>query len=91
MKRTDILKAQLLNSRGRFFTAKYQTQVGGMMQMNLKVSEILKVSTTAIKASVHIPSIGKTQVMVFNLGKSGDLQYLAADRTRISMSGKGLL
>jgi len=91
MKRTDILKAQLLNSRGRFFTAKYQTQVGAMMQMNFKVSKILKVSTTSIKASVHIPSIGKTQVMVFNLGKSGDLQYLAADRTRISMSGSGLL
>ena len=91
MKRTDILKAQLQNSRGRFFTAKYKTQVGAMMKLNFKVSEVLKVLPNSIKASVHIPSIGVTQVMVFNLGKSGDLEYLAADRTRISMSGKGLL
>ena len=91
MRRTDILKAQLMGSRGRFFTAKYKTQVGSMLKMNFKVSEILEVRPYSIKASVHIPSIGTTQVMLFNLGKSGDLEYLAADRTRISMSGKGLL
>jgi len=91
MKRTDILKAQLTNSRGRFFTAKYKSQVGSMMKLNFKVSEVLSILPNSIKASVHIPSIGTTQVMVFNLGKSGDLEYLAADKTRISMSGKGLL
>jgi len=91
MKRTDILKLQLQYSRGRFFTAKYKTQVGSMMKLNFKVSEVLEVRPYSIKASVHIPSIGTTQVMTFNLGKSGDLEYLAADRTRISMSGKGLL
>jgi hypothetical protein len=40
---------------------------------------------------VYIPSIMNTRVLVFDIGKSGDLQYLAADKTKISMSGKGLL
>jgi hypothetical protein len=91
MKRTDILKTQLINSRGRFFTAKYKTQVGAMMQMNFKVSKVLEVSSRLIRAEVYIPSVKTTQAMVFNLGKTGDLEYLAADKTRISMSGKGLV
>jgi len=91
MKRTDILKAQLMGSRGRFFTAKYKTQVGVMMKLNFKVTEVIDVRPHGIKCKVYIPSIETTQVMMFNLGQTGDLQYLAADKTRISMSGKGLL
>ena len=91
MKRTDILKAQLMGSRGRFFTAKYKTQVGHMMKLNFKVCEVLAVRPYSIKCKVYIPAMETAQVMLFNLGKSGDLEYMAADRTRISMSGKGLL
>jgi len=91
MRRTDILKMQLQNSRGRFFTASYKSQVGLMLKVNFKVTEVLDVKPSSIRCMVHIPKIGTTQAMTFNLGKTGDLEYLAADKTRISMSGKGLL
>jgi hypothetical protein len=83
MRRVNILKQQLQSSRGRFFTATYKTNVGPMLTLNFKANKI--------KAEVYIPSIMNTRVLVFDIGKSGDLQYLAADKTKISMSGKGLL
>ena len=90
MRRVDILKQQLQSSRGRFFTATYKTNVGPMLTLNFKVKEIMSIKANKIKAEVYIPSIMNTRVLVFNIGKSGDLQYLAADRSKISMSGKGL-
>jgi len=91
MRRTDILKMQLKYSRGRFFTATYKSVVGQMKTMNFKVKEILELKNNHVKCEVYIPRIMSTEVVVFNIGKSGDLQYLAADRSKISMSGKGLL
>tara|TARA_R110000787_G_scaffold5353_4_gene19568 strand:- start:25 stop:300 length:276 start_codon:yes stop_codon:yes gene_type:complete len=91
MRRVDLLKQQLQSSRGRFFTATYKTNVGPMLTLNFKVKEIMSVKANQIKANVYIPSIMNTRVLVFDIGKSGDLQYLAADRSKISMSGKGLL
>ena len=90
MRRVDILKQQLQSSRGRFFTATYKTNVGPMLALNFKVKEIMSIKANKIKAEVYIPSIMNTRVLVFDIGKSGDLQYLAADRSKISMSGKGL-
>ena len=91
MRRVDLLKNQLKSSRGRFFTATYKTNVGPMLTLNFKVKEIMSIKNNKIKANVYIPSIMNTRVLVFDIGKSGDLQYLAADRSKISMSGKGLL
>ena len=91
MRRVDILRAQLNSSRGRFFTAKYKSQVGLMLQMNFKVKEIIEVTPMYIKAEMYIPSMGVSQMMKFNVGRSGDLQYLAADRSKISMSGLGMI
>ena len=62
-----------------------------MLTLNFKVKEIMSIKANKIKAEVYIPSIMRSQVMIFDIGKSGDLQYLAADRSKISMSGKGLL
>ena len=90
MRRVDLLKHQLQSSRGRFFTATYKTNVGPMLTLNFKVKEIMSIKANKIKAEVYIPSIMNTRVLVFNIGKTGDLQYLAADRSKISMSGKGL-
>ena len=90
MRRVDLLKQQLQNSRGRFFTATYKTNVGPMLTLNFKVKEIMSIKDNKIKANVYIPNIMNTRVLVFDIGKSGDLQYLAADRSKISMSGKGL-
>ena len=88
MRRVDLLKTQLQSSRGRFFTATYKTNVGPMLTLNFKVKEIMSIKANKIKAEVYIPSIMNTRVLVFDIGKSGDLQYLAADKTKISMSGK---
>jgi len=62
-----------------------------MLQMNFKVKEIIETTPMYIKAEVYIPSKGVSQMMKFNVGRSGDLQYLAADRSKISMSGKGMI
>lgn len=91
MKRTDILKAQLTNSRGRFFTAKYMSQTGLMLKVNLKVKKILRSTPSQIVAEVYVPSIAREQVLTFKLGRTGDLSYLAADKTKIQMSGKGMI
>ena len=91
MKRTDILKAQLTNSRGRFFTAKYMSQTGLMLKVNLKVQRIIKSTPSQIIAEVYVPSIANTQLLTFKLGRTGDLSYLAADKTKIQMSGKGMI
>jgi hypothetical protein len=91
MRRVDLLKTQLLASRGRFFTATYKTSVGPMLKLNLKVNKVMEIKPNQIKCMVYIPSIMRSQVMIFDVGKSGDLQYLATDRSKISMSGKGLL
>jgi len=91
MRRVDLLKHQLQSSRGRFFTATYKTNVGPMLTLNFKINEVMSIKTNQIKCKVYIPSIMRSQVMIFDIGKSGDLQYLAADRSKISMSGKGLL
>jgi hypothetical protein len=90
MRRVDLLKTQLISSRGRFFTAKYKSQTGLMLMMNFKVTEIIEFTHNHIKAEMYIPSLGKTQLMKFNVGRKGDLQYLSADRSKISMSGVGL-
>jgi hypothetical protein len=91
MRRVDLLKTQLTSSRGRFFTANYKSQTGLMLKLNFKVTELIELTQNHIKAEMYIPSLSKTQVMKFNIGKKGDLQYLSADRSRISMSGLGLI
>jgi hypothetical protein len=91
MKRTDILKSQLTNSRGRFFTAKYMSATGSMLKMNFKVKNIITSNNLKIVAEVYVPSISASQVMTFKLCKKGDMSYLAADKSKIQMSGSGML
>lgn len=91
MRRTDILKLQLTGSRGRFMTAKYKSQTGLMLKLNFKVKQILINNKDRIVAEVFIPANNVHQTMVFNLNSKGDLSYLAADRSKIQMSGSGLV
>ena len=91
MRRTDMLKLQLQNSRGRFFTATYKSLVGPMLTLNFKVKEIVDVKPSHIKCEVYIPKMQSHKVLMFNIGRDGDLKYLAADQSKISMSGKGMM
>ena len=62
-----------------------------MLKINLKVQRIIKSTPSQIVAEVYVPSIANTQLLTFKLGRTGDLSYLAADKTKIQMSGKGMI
>ena len=89
MKRVDILKMQLLNSRGRFFTAQW---IGyGLrepIKANLKVMKILKVTPEYIDAQVYVPRIKFISELRFMMNAKGDCTYIASDKSKFEMSGK---
>lgn len=87
MRRVDILKLQLLNSRGRFFTAEWKGATGSLLRMNLKVSEILEVKPTYVKAMCYMPRFRIALPVQFRVDKNGDCKYIAADKSTIQLSG----
>ena len=92
MKRVDILKMQLLNSRGRFFTARW---VGAGLQepinANMKISKIVEVTPEYIDAEVYLPSYGWNLELRFMLNAKGDCTYIASDKSKFEMSGQQAL
>tara|TARA_R100000315_G_scaffold61558_1_gene40338 strand:- start:5 stop:286 length:282 start_codon:yes stop_codon:yes gene_type:complete len=88
MKRVDILKMQLLNSRGRFFTAEWKGLVGEMIKANFKVIKIIDVSPKRIRATVYIPKLSKNINLNFMINSHGDCTYIASDKSKFEMSGK---
>jgi hypothetical protein len=90
MRRIDILKLQLLNSRGRFFTAKYVGPTKFPQSINFKVSEVLTISPERISVKAYVPSTEKHQELTFFTNKLGDLHYLSCDKTRLQMTGTGI-
>ena len=90
MRRVDLLKTQLTTSRGRFFTASYMSNTGLMLNMNMKVTQLISSSSDKVVAEVYIPKLEASKVMTFNVGKKGDLSYLSADRSTIRMTGLGM-
>jgi hypothetical protein len=87
MRRVDILKMQLLNSRGRFFTAEWKGVTGCLVRTNLKVSKIEEVGTTYVKALCYIPMFNSSFPIRFQVDKNGDCKYIAADKSTIQLSG----
>ena len=89
MRRVDILKMQLLNSRGRFFTARW---IGyGLrepLKANLKIRKILKVTPDYIDAEVYIPSVKFVSELRFLMNAQGDCTYIASDKSKFEMSGQ---
>lgn len=87
MRRVDILKLQLLNSRGRFFTAEWKGVTGSLLRLNLKVSEVLEVKPTYVKALCYMPKLKVTLPVRFQVDKNGDCKYIAADKSTIQLNG----
>ena len=94
MRRIDILKMQLLNSRGRFFTASWVGQFGVHshremhIKENIKVIKILRSDRECIVASVYVPRLSRHQTLRFWVNFRGDCTYLASDKSKIEMSGQ---
>jgi hypothetical protein len=89
MKRVDLLKMQLLNSRGRFFTAKW---VGANLQQeitaNMKVSKILEVTPEYVEAEVYVPMVKRQMKLRFMMNAKGDCTYIASDKSKFEMTGQ---
>ena len=89
MRRVDLLKMQLLNSRGRFFTAEW---IGAGLQepikANLKVSKIVEVTPEYIDAEVYVPRLKWRSELRFMLNAKGDCTYIASDKSKFEMSGQ---
>tara|TARA_R100000995_G_scaffold84558_1_gene63617 strand:- start:34 stop:321 length:288 start_codon:yes stop_codon:yes gene_type:complete len=89
---------QLLNSKGRFFTAEWKglgaidengnLVIGEMIKANFKVVDIIDVSSDRICAAVYIPRTGDTLCLNFMTNAEGDCTYIASDKSKFEMSGK---
>lgn len=87
MRRVDILKLQLKQNRGRFFTVEFTPDAGNApRKMNLKISDLLHVSEGIIYFTAYVPSARKHRFFSIDT-KTGDCTYLAADKSKIAMSG----
>ena len=89
MKRVDLLKMQLLNSRGRFFTAKWLgANLREEITANMKVSEILEVTPAYVEASVYVPRVKRKMQLRFMMNAKGDCTYIASDKSKFEMTGQ---
>lgn len=93
MRRVDLLRMQLLNSRGRFFTAEFLLNMAGprRVRANVRVNEIVSISREYVVANVgywsrengYVPSLN----VHFPVDKQGDCTYLACDKSKFNMEG----
>jgi len=88
MKRVDLLKMQLMNSRGRFFTAKWKGRVGDMIKANFKVTKIEGLDDNSITCRIFVPAYKRHYVMTFFVDAKGDCTYIASDKSKFEMSGQ---
>lgn len=87
MRRVDILKTQLLNSRGRFFTVEWTGRLGLKLKENIKIKEIVGVSKSYVDAWVYVPRIQSHLNVRFPIDSKGDCTYIASDRSKIQLKG----
>jgi len=89
MKRVDLLKMQLLNSRGRFFTAKWLgANLREVLTANMKVSKVTEVTPEYIDADVYVPRLSRTMNLRFMMNAKGDCTYIASDKSKFEMTGQ---
>ena len=89
MKRVDLLKMQLLNSRGRFFTAKWLgANLQEVLTANMKVSKVTEVTPEYIDAEVYVPRVKRKLNLRFMMNAKGDCTYIASDKSKFEMSGQ---
>ena len=87
MRRVDLLKMQLLNSRGRFFTARWVGATENEVYANMKVLKILEVTKDHVEAEVLVPKFG-TYTLRFPVNAKGDCTYIASDKSKFEMTGQ---
>jgi hypothetical protein len=80
-----------LNSRGRFFTAEWTGRLGFKLKENIKIKEIVGVSTSYVDAWVYVPRIQSHLNIRFPIDSRGDCTYIASDRSKFQMSGQRAL
>jgi|SaaInl1SG_22_DNA_1037389.scaffolds.fasta_scaffold41247_2 hypothetical protein len=89
MKRVDLLKMQLLNSRGRFFTAKWLgANLQEVLTANMKVSKVTEVTPEYIDAEVYVPRVKRKMNLRFMMNAKGDCTYIASDKSKFEMTGQ---
>ena len=57
MRRVDILKMQLLNSRGRFFTVSWKGRLGSTLKENIKVTNIVEQTAEQFIVRAYVPRL----------------------------------
>ena len=89
MKRVDLLKMQLLNSRGRFFTAKWLgANLQEVLTANMKVSKVTEVTPEYIDAEVYVPRVKRKMNLRFMMNAKGGCTYIASDKSKFEMTGQ---
>ena len=91
MKRVDLLKMQLLNSRGRFFTAKWKGRIGDMIKANFKVTQVEGLDDNSITCRIFVPAYERHYTMTFFVDARGDCTYIASDKSKFEMTGQSAL
>jgi hypothetical protein len=91
MRRVDILKMQLLNSRGRFFTAEWKGRIGDTIRANFKVTSVEGMDKDSVTCRVFVPAYKRHFVLTFFVNAKGDCTYIASDRSKFQMSGQRAL
>jgi hypothetical protein len=88
MRRVDILKMQLLNSRGRFFTAEWVGVTGEVIRANMKVTQIVSEDSGNLRVNVYVPRLSLHLGVTVPVNAKGDCTYIASDRSTFQMSGQ---
>jgi hypothetical protein len=91
MRRVDILKMQLLNSRGRFFTAEWVGLMADTIRANMKVTEIVGEHDGNLRVIVYVPIRDMHFKLAVPVNAKGDCTYIASDRSKFQMSGQRAL
>ena len=88
MKRVDILKMQLLNSRGRFFTVSWKGRLGSTLKENIKVTSIVEQTPEQLIVRAYVPRLSGHYNVYFPVNAKGDCTYIASDKSKFEMSGQ---
>lgn len=88
MRRVDILKMQLLNSRGRFFTVSWKGPVGSKLKENIKVTSIVEQKPELMIVRAYVPRLSGHFNVYFPMNGKGDCYYIASDKSKFEMTGQ---
>lgn len=88
MRRVDLLKMQLLNSRGRFFTVSWKGRIYPTLKENIKVTSIVEETAEDLIVRAYVPRLARHVTIYFPINGKGDCTYIASDKSKFQMSGQ---